>query len=191
MRMKNVGGRLAPAPFDLVLSKNSCEIEKQQVPPLRYPRFPVKASGVGELHAPFFNGKAHTRSCPVQRGRKSGFAPVGRTILLRYFDPLRWAEENPYDFFMKEGEQRSRQGLVSNLYRAQLSALLSGFPTQRCEGLNPAGGCCGRKAVSLPLTCGEMKSRVSADDGARALRIHHRDLLTGPRITDAYGFTRS
>jgi hypothetical protein len=30
----------------------------------------------------FLHGKAHTRSCPVQRGRKSGFASVGMTILL-------------------------------------------------------------------------------------------------------------
>ena len=27
--------------------------EKQQVPPLRYPRFPVELVGVGELHAAF------------------------------------------------------------------------------------------------------------------------------------------
>ena len=27
--------------------------EKQQVPPLRYPGFPVEVSGVGELHAAF------------------------------------------------------------------------------------------------------------------------------------------
>ena len=28
------------------------------------------------------SGKAHTRPCPVQRGRKSGYAPVGMTIHL-------------------------------------------------------------------------------------------------------------
>jgi hypothetical protein len=32
-------------------------------------------------HAPFPYRKAHTRPCPVQRGRKSGYAPVGMTIL--------------------------------------------------------------------------------------------------------------
>jgi hypothetical protein len=51
----------------------------QQVPPLRYPGFPVDLGGVGALHAPFRYRKAHTRTCPVQRGRKSGYAPVGMT----------------------------------------------------------------------------------------------------------------
>src|ERR1700678_3077273 len=52
-----------------------------QIPPLRYPGFPVELGGVGALHAPFPYRKAHTRPCPVQRGRKSGYAPVGMTIL--------------------------------------------------------------------------------------------------------------
>ena len=34
--------------------------KKQQVPPVRYPGFPVEVGGVGELHAAFFNGKPHT-----------------------------------------------------------------------------------------------------------------------------------
>jgi ABC-type nickel/cobalt efflux system permease component RcnA len=40
--------------------------------PLRSPGFPVGLDGVDALHAPFFNGKAHTQSRPVQFGRKSG-----------------------------------------------------------------------------------------------------------------------
>ncbi len=39
---------------------------------LRYPGFPVGLDGVAALHAPFFNGKAHTQSRLVQMGRKSG-----------------------------------------------------------------------------------------------------------------------
>jgi hypothetical protein len=55
---------------------------KQQVPPLRSPGFPVELGGVGAPHAPFPNRKAHTRPRPVQRDRKSGYAPVGMTIRL-------------------------------------------------------------------------------------------------------------
>src|SRR5258708_442577 len=50
-----------------------------QIPPLRYPGFPVDVGGVDRSHAPFFKRKAHTRLCPVLRGRKSGFASVGMT----------------------------------------------------------------------------------------------------------------
>jgi hypothetical protein len=51
----------------------------QQIPPLRYPGFPVGLDGVGGLHAPFLKRKAHTWLCLALRGRKSGFAPVGMT----------------------------------------------------------------------------------------------------------------
>jgi hypothetical protein len=50
-----------------------------QIPPLRSPGFPVELDGVDATHAPFFYGKAHTWTCPVQRGRKSGYATVGMT----------------------------------------------------------------------------------------------------------------
>jgi hypothetical protein len=50
-----------------------------QIPPLRYPGFPVGLDGVGGLHAPFLKRKAHTCLCLALRGRKSGFAPVGMT----------------------------------------------------------------------------------------------------------------
>jgi hypothetical protein len=49
-----------------------------QISPLRSPGFPVELRGVGGPHAPFLKRKAHTRSCPVLRGRKSGYAPVPR-----------------------------------------------------------------------------------------------------------------
>jgi uncharacterized protein YdaU (DUF1376 family) len=39
----------------------------------RHSGFPVELGGAGGLHAPFFDGKAHTRSCLVQSGEKSGF----------------------------------------------------------------------------------------------------------------------
>jgi hypothetical protein len=50
-----------------------------QIPPLRYPGFPVGLDGVGGLHAPFLKRKAHTWLCLALRGRKSGFASVGMT----------------------------------------------------------------------------------------------------------------
>jgi hypothetical protein len=50
---------------------------KLQIPPLRYPGFPVEVGGVGKPHAAFFT-ESRT-PCPVLCGRKSGFAPVGMT----------------------------------------------------------------------------------------------------------------
>ena len=41
---------------------------------LGFPGFPVDLVGVDGLHAVFSFGKPHTRLCPEQRGRKSGFA---------------------------------------------------------------------------------------------------------------------
>ena len=43
----------------------------------------MEVGSVGKHHAPFLERKAHTRPCPVLRGRKSGFAPVGMTRLER------------------------------------------------------------------------------------------------------------
>ena len=43
----------------------------------------ARPGGFRELHAPFRKRKAHTLTCPVQYGRKSGFAPVGMTIHIR------------------------------------------------------------------------------------------------------------
>jgi hypothetical protein len=43
-----------------------------QIPWLRSPGFPVELGGVDGYHAPFLKRKAHTRSFPVLRGRKSG-----------------------------------------------------------------------------------------------------------------------
>src|ERR1700733_1495195 len=54
--------------------------EKQQVPPLRSPGFPVEVGGVGELHAAF-PAESRTRGrWELPRSRKSGYAPVGMTI---------------------------------------------------------------------------------------------------------------
>jgi hypothetical protein len=52
--------------------------DEQQVPPLRYPGFPVELRGVDALHARFPYRNAHARHCPVLRGEKSGYAPVGK-----------------------------------------------------------------------------------------------------------------
>jgi hypothetical protein len=38
------------------------------------PRISCRSCGVGKHHAPFLKRKAHTRPCPVLRGRKSGYA---------------------------------------------------------------------------------------------------------------------
>jgi hypothetical protein len=48
-------------------------------PSTALPGFPLELSGVDEHHAPLPYRKAHTLPCPVQRGRKSGCAPVGMT----------------------------------------------------------------------------------------------------------------
>jgi hypothetical protein len=54
---------------------------KLQIPPLRYPGFPVEVGDVGKPHAAFFTESPHTWPRPVLRGRKSGFASVGMTNL--------------------------------------------------------------------------------------------------------------
>ena len=60
----------------------SSPLTNQTVAPLRSPGFPVEPGGAGAFPAPFPCRKAHTRPCPVQRGRKSGYAPVGMKIHL-------------------------------------------------------------------------------------------------------------
>ncbi len=57
------------------------QLLKPQVPPLRYPEFPVEIGGVGELHAAFFTESRTRGRWRVPRGRKSGYAPVGMTML--------------------------------------------------------------------------------------------------------------
>jgi hypothetical protein len=52
-----------------------------QIPPLRYPGCPVDLGGLGALPAALLYGRAHTRACPVQRGWKAGYAPVGGILL--------------------------------------------------------------------------------------------------------------
>ena len=47
-----VNGETKPG-GDLPTAHSLCPKGKQQVPPLRYPGFPVEVGGVGELHAAF------------------------------------------------------------------------------------------------------------------------------------------
>jgi len=55
------------------LSKNiSRRGSRTADPSAALPRIPVEVSGVDGPHAPFLKRKAHTQSCPVPRGRKSG-----------------------------------------------------------------------------------------------------------------------
>jgi hypothetical protein len=58
--------------------------DEQQVLPLRSPGFPVKLGGVDDTSCALLYGRAHTWTCPEQRGRKSGYAPVGMTLLVFY-----------------------------------------------------------------------------------------------------------
>src|SRR5271156_6410625 len=60
--------------------KSICRTGKQQVPPLRYPGFPVELGGVGALHAAFLN-EGSTRGS-VQRSVTGNPGPVGMTNLL-------------------------------------------------------------------------------------------------------------
>ena len=50
-----------------------------QVPPLRYPGFPVELGGAGELHAAFFTESRTRGRWSVPRSRKPGCASVGMT----------------------------------------------------------------------------------------------------------------
>src|ERR1700741_2841849 len=50
-----------------------------QVPPLRYPGFPVEVGGVGEVHTAFFTESRIRGRWREQRSRKSGYASVGMT----------------------------------------------------------------------------------------------------------------
>jgi hypothetical protein len=50
-----------------------------QVPPLRYPGFPVELGGVGNLHVAFLEESRTRGRCGTPRSRKSGYAPVGMT----------------------------------------------------------------------------------------------------------------
>src|ERR1700678_1872592 len=52
---------------------------KLQVPPLRYPGFPVEFGGANQVRAPFFKERRIRGTVWVQRNRKSGYAPVGMT----------------------------------------------------------------------------------------------------------------
>jgi hypothetical protein len=71
------------------------ESAELQIPPLRYPGFPVELDGVDALHAPFFT-EGRTRGL-VQRSvaGKSGYAPVGMT-------KVRVALSVGMDLWMKE-----------------------------------------------------------------------------------------
>src|ERR1700728_173069 len=60
--------------------------EKPQVPPLRYPGFPVEVGGVGELHAAFLTESRTRGRRRVPRIRKSGYSPVRMTILFGITD---------------------------------------------------------------------------------------------------------
>jgi hypothetical protein len=63
---------------------------EKQVPPLRYPGFPVDIGGLGELHAAFLNESRTRGRWGVLRSRKSGFAPVGMTNLFEIDDLARY-----------------------------------------------------------------------------------------------------
>src|ERR1700761_6170296 len=72
----------------------------------------------------FLYGKPHTRPCPALRGRKSGYAPVGMTILLQGDGPKtvrRMAANGPTELSSRpkrsavEGPAVSLPGLTQTL----------------------------------------------------------------------------
>ncbi len=65
---------------------NEGRTEKQQVPPLRYPGFPVELGGVGGLHAPF-STERRKRGCVQCCVAGNPATPVGMTILFGYRPP--------------------------------------------------------------------------------------------------------
>ena len=70
--------------------RNSSGLREQQVPPLRYPGFPVEVDGVGFMRL----SEPHTRPGTVPRGRKSGY--VRRVIILwKYGKRLRLQNFHP------------------------------------------------------------------------------------------------
>jgi hypothetical protein len=76
---RDAGGSLRYAPVEKHFHERIAEL---QIPPLRYPGFPVKLGGVVALHAPFFTEGRMQWPRPVLRGRKSGYATVGMTLHL-------------------------------------------------------------------------------------------------------------
>jgi hypothetical protein len=67
-------GRLRDTVIGLIESEKHFQERSAelQIPRLRSPGFPVELVGVDVPYAPFLKRKAHTRPCPVLRGRKSG-----------------------------------------------------------------------------------------------------------------------
>jgi hypothetical protein len=62
----------SPTPHSL------CPKAELQVPPRRYPGFPVEFGGVGELHAAFFTESRTRGRWSVPRSRKPGYDSVPR-----------------------------------------------------------------------------------------------------------------
>src|SRR5271170_6110192 len=67
------------------------EKKKLQISPLTLPRISCGTWWLRQTSCAFLYGKAHTQHCLVQRGRKSGFAPVGMTL---YFEIDDFARAN-------------------------------------------------------------------------------------------------
>jgi hypothetical protein len=73
-----VGGETKPV-GNSPTAQSLCPKVKLQIPPLRYPGFPVELGGVGELHAAFPTESRTRGGWWVPRNRKSRCASVGMT----------------------------------------------------------------------------------------------------------------
>jgi hypothetical protein len=139
------------------------ENEKQQVPPLRYPAFPVQVGGVGELLAASFTGSRIRGSGWVSRCRKSGYAPVGMTILLQ-----------------GNGQKRSDEWLLMVPQNCHPDRSVPGFPATRHS---PAATC----AAFSKESC---KKFANATDLNRKCGVAQwRDLLFSGSHANSEGLT--
>jgi hypothetical protein len=126
---------LSCAPVEKHLHEGFAE---PQVPPLRFPRFPVNLDGVGGPHAPFLKRKAHTRPCIALRGRKSGFAPVGMTRKGQRFH-REWMPDRGFFITLRGPQAHDSSGRSEAQWR-DLRSLFFGyhFPTSaHSPGISP------------------------------------------------------
>jgi hypothetical protein len=119
-----------------------------QISPLRYPGFPVDIGGVVELHAAFLS-ESRARSYPVQRGRKSGYAPVEMTILFEaQISDFSWK----CDSALKSGvaEWRDLWSALEATVHSSRSNIMGSTDNARCAGIQVASSPSSAMASTTP-----------------------------------------